>query len=328
MPRLEGEANILIMGSENGLGKTSIIECCSLLLLAIGIDGDEFDLKSRYSSFDVSDLLIRSGAELAEISGTILVNNKPIKMKLKITRKGIVEIMSKNKYDKNFAIDHSRDNASNLVKAICGFTPNPVIEKMFLLFHSYRKIEEGNPEIGMMVEEYSRNKRMQFHRRIEEPLSIFKLQILKALMSKADLFEHQSDVKPDKTIDKLNELVSSYANGELSKLRSLPDNTVDFRVTPNVGGESIPFDGLSSGQKEIISTLFLVWHHTKDTPAVVFIDEPELHLNDQWHRSFIDNLISIAPENQYIIATHSVDIMDSVNADKRILLLKEENVSK
>ncbi|NQU64387.1 MAG: AAA family ATPase, partial [SAR324 cluster bacterium] len=72
---------------------------------------------------------------------------------------------------------------------------------------------------------------------------------------------------------------------------------------------------------------FLIWHHTQKSPCVVLIDEPELHLNSQWHRGFVKKLINLAPHNQYIIATHSEDIMDSVDEDRRILLLnkREDN---
>ncbi|MBT3388588.1 MAG: ATP-binding protein, partial [Desulfobacula sp.] len=128
----------------------------------------------------------------------------------------------------------------------------------------------------------------------------------------------------DETLDKLNEFVRIYAGGIIKKLRPSADNTVDIRISLNDGEDSITFDGLSSGQKEIISTLFLIWYHTKDKPSVVFIDEPELHLNAQWHRSFVKTLIKLVPENQYIIATHSEDVMDSVDADRRVLLTDDQ----
>ena len=132
------------------------------------------------------------------------------------------------------------------------------------------------------------------------------------------------DQEPDHTIEQLNALMARYARGTIGKLRPSPDNTFDFRVQPLRGGESFTFDGLSSGQKEIISTLFLVWDHTKNNPSVVFIDEPELHLNAQWHRTFVNHLVDLAPKNQYIIATHSEEIMDSVAEDRRILLVEEQ----
>ena len=139
-------------------------------------------------------------------------------------------------------------------------------------------------------------------------------------MQRADLFELSEVENPDTAIDQLNDLLEFYAGGRISKLRPGGDNTVDFRIRPDGGGESFTFDGLSSGQKEIISTLFLVWYHTQGRPSVVLIDEPELHLNTQWHRSFINKLFELAPRNQYIVATHSVDVMDSVEQDRRLIL--------
>ncbi|MEO5366599.1 MAG: ATP-binding protein [Magnetococcus sp. WYHC-3] len=87
-----------------------------------------------------------------------------------------------------------------------------------------------------------------------------------------------------------------------------------------MGGDSFAFDGLSSGQKEIISTLFLVWHYTRESPAIVMIDEPELHLNAQWHRDFVREVVRLAPNNQYLMATHSEDVFASVPASQRLSL--------
>jgi predicted ATPase len=74
----------------------------------------------------------------------------------------------------------------------------------------------------------------------------------------------------------------------------------------------VPFDTLSSGQKEIISTLFLIWEATRDCPSVVLIDEPELHLHQEWHDDIMRALFRLNLPNQYIIATHSQRIAESV----------------
>jgi predicted ATP-dependent endonuclease of OLD family len=325
-PRMVGDPDILIMGSRNGLGKTSIIECCSLLLLAITNRKDSFRLRDRYSTVDVPDLLIKAGSEFSEITGNIVLGTKPTTIRLKIDRQGIVKICAKPSLNKIWENEPSdlEKGKDDFIKAICGFTSNPVIENTFLFFHSYRKVQEGNPELGMMVERDQIRRKQSFGMHYELPISAFKLRILRSLMEKANLFEFDEDKNSDDTIEKLNELVKSFAGGTINKLRPSPDNTVDFRVNPINGHDSFTFDGLSSGQKEIISTLFLIWYHTKDNPSVVFIDEPELHLNAQWHRSFVKKLVSLAPQNQYILATHSEDIMDSVNEDCRVLLLNEQ----
>ena len=332
MPKLSGDPDILVMGSENGLGKTSIIECCALLLMCLSIREDRFKIRDRYSTIDVPDLLIRAGKSAAEIAGDIVIDDLAIQIEMRIDRNGVVKVLRHGNQTNSEAkqlslfddvfIDAESD-VDELIKAICGFSPNPVIENSFLLFHSYRKVQEGNPELGMMVSDSRSIRRMVPHRRMEMPLSEFKILILRSLMNRADLFEFTTEGESDDTIDKLNELVAFYAGGTISKLRPSAENTVDFRITPVDGGDSVTFDGLSSGQKEIISTLFLIWYHTKNSPTVVFIDEPELHLNAQWHRTFVNNLLELTPNNQYIIATHSEDIMDSVYKERRVLLLDE-----
>ena len=118
----------------------------------------------------------------------------------------------------------------------------------------------------------------------------------------------------------MNDLLDFYVGGTISKLRPRADNSVDFRVQRDGENESFTFDGLSSGQKEVISTLFMIWYYTRERPRVVLIDEPELHLNLQWHRSFVGKLFDLAPRNQYIFATHSADFMDSVDPSRRLIL--------
>jgi hypothetical protein len=330
IPRMPGDPDIFVMGSQNGLGKTSILECCSLLLLAFTLGEENFKLRNRFSTVNVPDLLIKAGSTFAAIEGDIVHGTKSVNVQMRIERHGGVKIsgvppLKKMPENEPFDPDSETDD---FIKAICGFTPNPVVANTFLLFHSYRKVQEGNPELGMMVDRGRVPRRTPFGPRYEFPMSAFKLRILRSLMSKANLFEIVQDEEPDETIENLNELVKVYAGGTISKLRPSADNTVDFRVDPVKGGNSFTFDGLSSGQKEIISTLFLIWHHTNSHPLVVFIDEPELHLNAQWHRSFVNTLVNLAPKNQYIMATHSADIMDSVNKDRRVLLLNNQEKDK
>jgi predicted ATP-dependent endonuclease of OLD family len=59
----------------------------------------------------------------------------------------------------------------------------------------------------------------------------------------------------------------------------------------------------------------------------VLIDEPELYLNAEWHWSLIRNMCQLAPDNQYIIATHSQDVFEAVDEDRRILLVPEKEES-
>ncbi|MGI9255939.1 MAG: AAA family ATPase [Salinispira sp.] len=319
-PTLSGDPDILVMGSENGLGKTSVIECCALLLMCLSTKKNELKIKeidSVISAIDISDLLIRVGAEAAEITGNIIINDGAVEMTIRITRNGTVKISRNIPHLELFVNDI---DVNELIAAICGVSPNPVIENIFLLFHSYRKVQEGSPPLAMITIDSRRA--MLPYQRMGMPLSEFKNTVMRLLVTRADLFEFASDKEPEEIINTLNDLVKYYAGGTIQKLRPSA-NAIDLRITPVDGGESVPLDGLSSGQKEIISTLFLICYHSKNKPLIVFIDEPELHLNAQWHRSVVNNLLKRAPQNQYIIATHSEDVMDSVYKDRRILLRQE-----
>lgn len=321
-PRMSGDPDILVIGSENGLGKTSILECCALLLLEIDFDISRHGLSFRklYPTINIPDLFIRADSPEMKIKGDVVVDGESAVVEIEMDYEKVANTFSAVNY-RGFSRDDSVNPSqviSDALEAICGVTPNPAINSSFLFFHSYRKIQEGSTELGKMLE--------QNHSGI--PLSAFKLRILHSLMGKAGLFESEKEQDSDDAVKKLDELIGIYAGGTISKLRYSSDSSVDIRIMPATGGESFTLDGLSSGQKEIISTLFLIWHHTRNNPSVVLIDEPELHLNAQWHRTFIRSLVTMAPQNQYIMATHSEDIMDSVDRDRRILLLNSPERNK
>ncbi|MDM8522961.1 AAA family ATPase [Desulfococcaceae bacterium HSG8] len=321
-PKMPDDPDVVVMGSRNGLGKTSVLECCALLL--IGLSGREYMFKlSRggYLPVDMPEMIIRAGASIAQIEGEIVIGDMTIILGIAIHKSGTVKI--KNKPEQNVQELLGRDETDiveNFISTVGGMSPDPLLSEYFLYFHSYRKVQEGNPELGMMVERGNIRHRVGYGPGYGVPMSTFKLRILHSLMSRAKLFEDWSDEQSEDVLTKLNEFVKRYAGGTIQKLRPSADNTVDFRIHPVDGGSSFTFDGLSSGQKEIIATLFLIWYQTRDKPGVVLIDEPELHLNPEWHRDFIRQISKIAPKNQYIIATHSEDVFDSVDEDQRFLL--------
>ena len=322
-PRMAEDPDVVVIGSQNGLGKTSILECCSLLLSTLITNKKRFPLVDvGFSPINIPDLLIRAGSSRFELNGELSLGKQSYEVSVGVNRSGTARVGGDDVDSAREAFGDTGKNedvSEDLINTIAGLSADPVVAESFLLFHSYRKVQEGNPELGMMAEDRSLRE-FRFRRRHDFAASRFKVTILRSLMQRADLFEVSEVENSNAAIDQLNDLLEFYAGGRISKLRPRADNTVDFRIRPDGGGQSFTFDGLSSGQKEIISTLFLVWYHTQRRPRVVLIDEPELHLNAQWHRGFVNKLFELAPRNQYIVATHSVDVMDSVEKDRRLIL--------
>ena len=83
-------------------------------------------------------------------------------------------------------------------------------------------------------------------------------------------------------------------------------------------------DLLSSGQLELLMLIAeLVFNGERD--GIVFIDEPELHLDPQWHRPFLRSLMRLQPKTQFIVTTHSTEIFDAARSYERHFLVPEDD---
>ena len=314
-PELPGDPDVIVIGSKNGLGKTSVLECCALSLFMLKLADSKGTKQTNTEHFN---LLVRAGKTQAEISGRLTDNTKTL---VRINGNSLSAIVSPSRTSSLvsqailvFKEGRQRSvSKTDTVSKILGQNSNPVIEKEFMFFHSYRKIREGTLQAKSLFGGVTAN----------TLTSIFKRTVVLSMMDNAGFFNEPKDQDAHQTLGKLNNLFGLYASCRFAKLRQSENDSLELLVQPITGGAAFNFDGLSSGQKEIITTLFLIWHETRIQPRIVLIDEPELHLNSQWHRSFINSLIELAPQNQYIIATHSATVMDSVNQNRRILLQKD-----
>lgn len=304
-PRMANDPDIFVLGSKNGVGKTSILEACFLLYLGI------FGLK-RQTELDsnVRKLLIRAGCEEAYLEGEYAVGDRTSSIKMKVTDK--LEIKVDDVFFQKHFVFYFGDHP--ITSYLSGLDPNPVTYPHFMYFPSNRKVQEGNLDLGKVLGTTDESDRVS---------STFKQKVLLSLLGKAGLIEDLDEEGAEEELEVLNTLVREFAGGLLEKLRPAKGSSLEIRVTPIEGGASFSFDGLSSGQKEMIATLFLIWKNTKDRPGLVLIDEPELHLNAEWHRKFIRHLHKLAPQNQYILATHSEDVFASVDKDRRLMISKK-----
>ena len=72
--------------------------------------------------------------------------------------------------------------------------------------------------------------------------------------------------------------------------------------------EPIDWRDLSSGEKQIMILLTQALLSERD-PVIYIADEPELSLHVTWQENLLKSLTTLAGSCQFIIATHSPDIV-------------------
>lgn len=84
------------------------------------------------------------------------------------------------------------------------------------------------------------------------------------------------------------------------------ENKLTLKFTKNA--EEISWHLLSRGEKTLIYLFFVVFLY-KNKVDVFLFDEPEISLHVKWQRNLIKDLSELAPDNQFIIATHSPSLV-------------------
>lgn len=308
--------DITIMGSKNGAGKTSILECCAILIAGY------YDMLPGHIR-PIETEFIGGKHNSASIQGSLSIGKQEHNISIQIHRNGSIIVKEENKESE----ERLRRSGKIDIGEILGETTEPVKGTKLFYLHGYRKTLEGSMELGAVFNDELEERELRFRpsymRRYNANFSLFKQMIMRGLMDKADLFEPSShkQVLNEASLSVLEELLKKYAKVSIDKFRPYSDSSFNLLVRSTKPPKStFSIDGLSSGQKEIISTIFMIWMTTLNNPSVVIIDEPELHINVEWHKSYISDLLKYAPNNQYILATHSELIMGSVEKEQRLYI--------
>ena len=100
-------------------------------------------------------------------------------------------------------------------------------------------------------------------------------------------------------------------------------------------GTWIPFENLSDGYRDVIKIVadiatrmcilnpYLKEKTLEETPGVVIIDELDLSLHPNWQRRIVNTLIRIFPKVQFICASHSPFVVQSLKAGQLISMSGE-----
>lgn len=123
--------------------------------------------------------------------------------------------------------------------------------------------------------------------------------------------EHKSRIdKLFRPINKFLDVVNSFYEDSGKKLEV---DTVGQLIVTRPGGSSCTIEGLSSGERQLLVIFAHSFFNRHVNKSKVFIiDEPELSLHLGWQEKFSETIFSINPGSQFILATHSPEIVGSL----------------
>ncbi|KAF2513453.1 AAA family ATPase [Flavobacterium foetidum] len=206
-------------------------------------------------------------------------------------------------------------------------------EETIILIEKYKSLKEKIKDNSYFRLKFDDN--VQDHIWIgllEENIKYFQnfLQFASELLNSGSLLNNKSQEKVENwKLDNINPLISfsENFNSILEKINLEVDLINTRNITPlnhKITGENISIQSTSTGTKQLLLTALLLFKlDTKD--SIILIDEPERSLYPDMQMDLMDNYKNLAPEAQFIIATHSPFIAASFEPEERFILYFDED---
>ncbi|NTW81729.1 DUF2813 domain-containing protein [Chlorobaculum thiosulfatiphilum] len=305
------EPKLTVIAGVNGIGKTTVVDALALLLSWLTARTKRDSGNGR--SIDERDIM--HGAKYAEA----LIATSTGKWSLAKSRKGVIE-------GKKSDLSDLRDIVYSLREKLDHEKALPVI--------AYYPVERAVIRIPLRI-----RTKHDF-----DPVSIYD----ESLIGGADFslffewFREREDIENE---NYRNKGESSYPDRQLQAVRQalekfLPEyrnfriKRQPLRMVVIKDGEELKIDDLSAGEKCFIALIgdiarrLAIANPLRKNPldgeGVIFIDEIDLHLHPSWQRRVITKLTEVFPNVQFVVTTHSPQILSEVSPESIRLLYRED----
>ena len=317
---LEGK-NAVIFG-ENGVGKSSVLEAINYLIWGVLFRLNNLQGTS-YKSLNAD--LVRLGSKKLVLS-----------MKLEFAGE---EFDLEKSYEKALPGKGTsvKENKKHLDALVRSLSASPEDEKKPVPIFAYYGTDRSVLDIPQRVrQKHSFSKWTALERAAENALDF---------RTFFEWFREQDEIE-SKQIKERNDL--SYRDPSLQQVKravaAMLDTVSDIKIELRPvrmcvvrEGEEYRLDMLSDGEKCIL-TLFgdIARRLTLANPGVddplngegvVLIDELELHMHPSWQRKILTVLTQTFPNIQFIVTTHSPQILSEANESFRVFRLKKNGAN-
>lgn len=124
---------------------------------------------------------------------------------------------------------------------------------------------------------------------------------------------NEDQTENEKLIREFTNVCNNYLIGKKIIFNQLDFTIKIYHTDENwqiIGNKNIPFDALSSGEKQIVS-LFSHLYLSDNNKSIIIIDEPELSLSVSWQRKFLEDIVHARNCIGLFCVTHSPFIFEN-----------------
>jgi predicted ATP-binding protein involved in virulence len=126
-------------------------------------------------------------------------------------------------------------------------------------------------------------------------------------------------------VDKFN---AHFCDAQLlTKLVDLSKADFNTPVFSNATGDLVSINELSDGEKQLYARVIALMM-LEPRNSIILIDEPEIALHPAWQQKIMQIYAAIGENNQFIVVTHSPQVIRSVPYQNRIILHKNNDERK
>jgi predicted ATP-binding protein involved in virulence len=317
------EHNVVVLVGINGVGKSSILDCINFLIKYYAIIREVYDMDDESIFFQPARItrIVPDFNEIISLSdirnGENVTNNSIV---LFDCDKNTIEwqlakFKNEDRYEQwNTIHDKSKENIVNQENSI-------FINNYFYYLSSRRVIDytDLTSELNKLPPSAYPYERIE----TDEIINFRKF---------SEWFKTTEDLENEQRLSDNN----NYRHPQLEAVRqtvysllgkgytSLTFKRAIGKMTIRKLDREIALELLSDGEKNLLSMISnlsrkLSQDNTLDNPlaasALVLIDEIELHLHPSWQRTIIPHLTKIFPNCQFIVTTHSPQVLSHVDPE-------------
>jgi predicted ATP-binding protein involved in virulence len=336
--QLDFQGNLCVILGVNGAGKSNVLELIGKHFYKIGSEICFADNQSSTFIVDKNISILNQDFNKSDFI-------KQIKSSASFTENIFSKKNANLKCDFIVSINNQSSNVDGIFRKIEKNTNIPV-----LVFYS---IERGSINLEKKARSTKNRSHFTYLSSLDASFSLYTSFV--RWFEDEENYENQQRL--DENIDYRNpklELIrtsissffSQLANADFKQLKvkkkrndndfNFEESSISKSLTILKNQEELNVEQLSAGEKNLlllvvdITRRLAIANPSLENPllgeGIVLIDEIDLHLHPQWQREVISALMSIFPNIQFIVTTHSPQVLSKIRKEN-IVILKDNQVS-